>query len=102
MRVRLLAGEKKIEAIKVVRQYTGYPLKEAKDVVDRCEEFDVSETYLIEFVHSAHSYGATVVIGLARFPKAFPSMEDPVLAELRDLRREIAGLRKHLGMIAHE
>jgi len=103
------AFQARINVIKLIRQFTGCCLREAKAAMENHTPFEVSDISWREFVKESCAIGATIVIGkLPTSLVATPVLGDVpvthafILTELRDMRREIAGLRKHLGMIAHE
>jgi len=58
-------GSKKIEVIKVWRQYTGWPLKESKDAVEQTPTKlpveDIMPGHIDDFVKDLRAHGAAVV-----------------------------------------
>lgn len=91
-----------IEALKLIRWVTNFGLKESKDILDMSLGFDIPASLWPEFKTKADVIGAKVTI-IEGIPskEVEPTIRD-VVTELRQMRRELAGLRRHLGLQAFE
>jgi hypothetical protein len=112
LRVFTNPATSKIDLLKVLREFTGQSLPDAKTTMDKALpfvldlKFDGQKASLEEFAEAVNAAGATVVIGSPVFEMpnsvAVLAAESAMLKEIKAVRSELGSLRAHLGMIRHE
>ncbi len=112
----------KIGVVKLIREYTGLGLREAKEAMDYSHPITFTgrnangkRVTMEQFLQDADHACATVVIGVypvppspvpllrdAHAPWTPPTRPTDELTEIRTMRRELAALRRHLGLTVEE
>ena len=106
IRVILAAGTA-TDAVVLIRSITGMPLSQTAALVKDQKQIDIPADRFEEFVGKAVCLGISIVHGPVPLPYRADATDAPVsitelLEEIKQVRHDIGGLRRHLGMLPHQ